>query len=373
MLLNQTAIVIVLSLQASAPPVRVPMRALATFVESEQTIENAGSDGDETDAIKTINRQFKLKLAQFQFAAAKNAKAAETQVDITTFSNADAEHEEMVRYSTLTLTGASALNSRAVSAILNENESLLIAKTTIQEDHTVRFFGPAKRAEIDKETNSNIINTSNIANNAPVRRGSVYPISSEGHRLDAFFIRDAKVASEALPSGEGLSIAGAGDRPRRFMRGHRYQNGAGTIVGIRYADPFGGTLKISIELPKDAKGEYSLPAKDANLYVTELSPDLKVGRISERITGNIQFQPKAEGGATLQIALDVELRRIGAREPQRLILFGEYACVSVSVAELTPWLGMFTTGRPVLESFAMPDAVILDAANLKHESEPKTK
>ena len=187
----------------------------------------------------------------------------------------------------------------------------------------------------------------------PVRRGSVYPISTEGHRLDAYFLRDAAVASELLPSLDNFSIAGAGDRPRRFMRGHRFLEGDGTIVGIRYSDPDGNTLHLSIALPKNPAGAMALPGKGVSVAITELSANLEIGRISERVGGSLEFVHDSRG-ATLRLALDADLRRVGARDPERILVFGEFRCVALALDELTPWLGRYVGGRPILETFAQP-------------------
>lgn len=186
------------------------------------------------------------------------------------------------------------------------------------------------------------------------RIGSNYPMAPGGARLDVYYLPDAAVASEALPAGGGLSLAGAGDKPRRFMRGHRFEPGSGTIVCIRYLDPSGGSLRISIALPKAAQGRFPLPMKGVAVAATELSPDPETGRVAERLNGNITFNIRETGVALLRLELDISMRAVGSRDPRRLLVFGDFDAVPMTVAELTPWLGKFNQGRPVIETFANP-------------------
>lgn len=189
---------------------------------------------------------------------------------------------------------------------------------------------------------------------AAVRQASAYAMTGRGARLDAYYVLDAGVASELLPSGDGLSIAGGGDRPRRFMRGHRFEAGSGMVASIRYADPRGGSLRISVGLPSAKNATYSFPSKEVSLAVTELAPDLSFGRVMERAAGTVRFETRGAGSGRLHLDLDITLRTVGVRDPQRLIVAGVFTCVPVSLAELTPWLGSFRKGRPVLEEFAFP-------------------
>jgi hypothetical protein len=48
------------------------------------------------------------------------------------------------------------------------------------------------------------------------------------------------------------------------------------------------------------------------------------------------------------------MRRIGARDPERLLVFGEFDCVPMPIEELTPWLGRYLGGKPSLATFAVP-------------------
>lgn len=232
---------------------------------------------------------------------------------------------------------------------LGGGDALFVGSAKMQSCDLLRWFLLANPKQAPKKIAKN---SSAIIHE---RLGSIYPLAADGSRLDAYFVRDAKPSGELLPSGEGLSIAGAGDRPRRFMKGHRFEAGDGIVASVRFADGSGGSLRISAVFPARANGHFAVPSKGISVAVNELSPDLEIGRVSERVNGNIAFLPKEDGSAILHLELDAALRRVGVKDPQRLVVFGDFHCVGVALGELTPWLGKFNIGRPVLETFAFPD------------------
>lgn len=240
---------------------------------------------------------------------------------------------------------------RVSSTCLREGEALFDARADATASApALRVFGLARRIERDRSDKKPRLPLLT----APVRRASVYPRGESEERLDVYFIRDAAVASESLPSADNFSIAGAGDRPRRFMRGHRFTYGDRTVIALRYADPHGGSLRLSIEVPARRFGTFELPGTAANAAVTELPEDPEAGRITESIRGRFRFEEASDSGATLELCLDVRLRRVGARDPERLLVFGEFFCTPVPIDELTPWLGRTLAGRPLLDAFALP-------------------
>jgi hypothetical protein len=312
------------------------------------TDSEAGRGGDWTIRIALENYKF-----QKAFDTNDSAAAGIRSFEISAPAPSVADGSEPAAPARIACGHWTSPRAFALPVLLDDRTMLLLARATVEDGPDLRFFGIANSEAKAPPKSSD-------GRRPPLRSVSEYAVTPDGHRLDAFFVRDAVPASEALPSGNGLSIAGAGDRPRRFMRGHRLEQGLGTVYAIRYADPSGGALKITIALPPDAKGEFAIPSKRVAAAITELSPDLAVGRVVERLAGSIVVRPEP-GRSTLQLALDADLRRVGAREPQRLIVFGEFQCVPLALASLTPWLGKFTAGRPVLESFATPDPVAVDA------------
>ncbi|MBI3820181.1 MAG: hypothetical protein HY286_15915 [Planctomycetes bacterium] len=232
---------------------------------------------------------------------------------------------------------------------LDRRSALALGRAEMQRSELLRWFVYLERGKrADSGAASRPMTTERI--------GSVFPIGDDGSRFDAYYVRDARVASEALLSGNGLSIAGAGDRPRRFMRGHRFEAGNGIVASVRFADANGGSIRISVGLPDNKPGRIALPAKGVSVAITELSPDLSVGRVAERVSGNVAFSTRGAGDAILHLELDVALRQVGGHEPQRLLVRGDFPVVPVLLEELTPWLGKFNIGRPVLETFAFPQA-----------------
>ncbi len=250
----------------------------------------------------------------------------------------------------LELSGSTATAGFVRSVLLAPGAALLmaqgegIASARERDGAVARLFGVAARAGADGDATPR----------PSVRAASVFPISPQGDRLDVYWIRDAQVASESLPSGEGLSLAGAGDKPRRFMKGQRFEAGEGRIASLRYLDPSGGSLRVSIALPSGADGPVAVPARGASVAVTELAPDLSFGRVAESVHGWIQLDVSAAGLARLRLSLEARLRRVGADDPQTLHLFGDLDCVQLSVEQLTPWLGRHSKSRPILEDFAFP-------------------
>ncbi|MBL8693706.1 MAG: hypothetical protein JNJ88_06365 [Planctomycetes bacterium] len=229
------------------------------------------------------------------------------------------------------------------SALLGPDAALVMAIGERERGSAFRIFGMARRKGADQPLRASAVS----------RSASRYALSEEGDRLDAYWIPDAEIATESSPTVEGM-VFGAGDRPRRFMRGHRFRPGTGKIAALRYLSPDGGSLRLSIAIPADAKEELRFPIKGASAWVTEIAPDLEHGRVTQTVGGKIWFATEASGGATLRLALSIDLKGVGTRDEQRIHLFGEFRLVPVSVENLTPWLGKHREGRPVLESFARP-------------------
>jgi len=231
------------------------------------------------------------------------------------------------------------------SWLLDRDTALVLAAAEMRnnDEPSLRLFGVARRSSsTSRETPSRR------------RRASVYPVPTDGPQLDAYWVHDCDVASESLPSGEGMSIAGAGDRPRRFFRGHRFRAGAGMVASVRCFDPAGGSFRVSVALPAKTSGAVAIPSKTVLVAVTELGPDGD-GRIQENAVGEVALDRRADGTARLHLALDVRLRSVGGeRERQRVLVFGDFDAVGLEVGELTPWLGRFHEGRPLLEPFAAP-------------------
>ena len=241
--------------------------------------------------------------------------------------------------------GEPAVQGFVRTAMLGADHAMLMATVPDGAESTLRVFALAPRKGRPGEAPERL---------ASLRLASAYPAPSEGGQLDAFVVENAQVASEAPFTDQGVSIAGAGDRPRRFMRGHRFEAGRQRVASVRYVDPNGGSLRVSVSWAPGRPGPRLATSADVAVAVTEIAPDLETGRTLDGVSGAVDLIPIASGGARLRLSLDARLRLVGGRDPQRCWIVGDFDCVPLALDALTPWLGKFHKGRPVLETFAVP-------------------